>query len=191
MEQILEDLLALSGLLEEDCQLLHENTQYTQKWVDAVVNEFYDTLYGYANTAKVFREGERPHREETLRQWYIEVTSGKINAEFWQHQWFVGLVHIQRGVDNQFVLGILTRIQQLFLKKCLEEFERDKAQAVFGAFERITSVIAGLVVEGYRQQYLNAVERTSGISVGLINRMATVEANRMVQEARNATAQLK
>jgi hypothetical protein len=186
MEQILEDLLVISGLLDEDCQILRQNTQYTQKWVDAVVKEFYDTLYGYTNTAKVFREGERPHREETLHQWYLEVTSGAINAEFWQHQWFVGLVHIQRGVDNQFVLGILSRIQQLFLKKCLEEFEVAKAQAVFGAFERVTNVIAGLVVEGYRQQYLSAVERTSGITVTLIDRMAKVEANRMVEEARSA-----
>jgi hypothetical protein len=46
------------------------------------VKEFYDTLFGYKPKAEVFREGERPDREVTLRNWYLEVTSGKISSDF-------------------------------------------------------------------------------------------------------------
>lgn len=40
-------------------------------WVDQVVQGFYDTLFAHPPTRAIFREGERPAREKTLRDWYL------------------------------------------------------------------------------------------------------------------------
>ncbi len=185
MQQILEDLVVLTGFTEQDSQILRESAPQTKLWVEDIIKEFYDTLFAHSRTASVFTDSERPHREETLRQWYLEVTSGQISPDFWERQWFVGLVHIKRKVNNQFVVGILSRVQDLFLTKCMLEYDKARGERVFEAFKRVTDVIAGLIVEGYRLQYLSAVERVSGIEPALIERMAISEADRMVSEARS------
>lgn len=183
-KQVITDLTVLTGFVADDCKVMRENAAVLQTWAQDLVDAFYNTLYGHGSTAKVFQEGERPHREKTFSDWYLEITSGEIDDDFWQRQWFVGLVHVKRQVDNQFVVGIMGRIQKIFLEKCMTVFEPAKAEQVFSAFKHITDVIAGLIVEGYKQQYLSAVERTSGISPALIERMATNEAAAMLDEAR-------
>ncbi|MEI6043444.1 MAG: protoglobin domain-containing protein [Chloroflexota bacterium] len=184
MEQVVRDLVALTGFSAQDSQILRENAAHLQQWTDELTKVFYDTLYAYPRTAQVFVDGERPHREITLHDWYLEVISGQIKPEFWQRQWFVGLMHIKRGVDNQFLFGILSRVQLFFMDKCYQDFDPVKATRVFVAFKRMTDVIAGLIVESYRQQYLHAVERASGINQALIHRMAVVETVRMIVEIR-------
>jgi hypothetical protein len=119
-----------------------------------------------------------------LRSWYAEVTSGNTDARFWEKQWIIGLLHVLRGVENQYVLGVMNRVQLVFLHGCLQEFDTATAEKVYAAFKRVTDVIGGLIVEGYRLKYLEAVERTSGMSKALVDRMVSVEVSKMVEEAR-------
>jgi len=185
MEQILQDLITLTGLSEQDYQVLSEYADITQKWADEIVKEFYDTLFGYKPTAGVFREGERPDREVTLRNWYLEVTSGKISSDFWRHQWLVGLVHIPRKVSNPFMFGMMSRVQQIFLRKCLEAFEPLQAERIYNAFKRLTDVVAGLIAEGYYLNYIEAMEHVGGIRMALVQRMIDVEITQKLAVARN------
>jgi hypothetical protein len=184
MEQILTDLKVIVKLSEADAKVLKESGDITAKWADAVCQEFYDTLFAYAPTAHVFKEGERPAREKTLVDWYERVISGNFDEKFWQWQWLVGLVHIMRGVHNHYVMGMMNRVQLLFLKMCLTDFSPDKGLQVYSAFKRVTDVIGGLIVEGYRLQYLEAVQHVSGMQPALIDRMVSLEVGKMVEDAR-------
>jgi hypothetical protein len=184
MEQILQDLITLTGLSEQDYQVLSEYADITQKWADEIVKEFYDTLFGHKPTAEVFREGERPDREVTLRNWYLEVTSGKISSDFWRRQWLVGLVHIPRKVSNRFMFGMMSRVQQIFLRKCLEAFEPLQAERIYSAFKRLTDVVAGLIAESYYLSYIEAMEHVGGLRMALIQRMIDVEITQKIGVAR-------
>jgi hypothetical protein len=186
MDDILNNLIALTGFTDQDPQTLRAVADKTAVWQEEMTQVFYDTLYGYKATAAVFREGERPDRENTLRNWYQIVTEGNIDANFWRWQWFVGLIHIPRGITNPFMLGMMSRVQQLFRAKCLETFDAEQAETVFGAFKRITDIIAGLIAEGYFQSYVQAMERMSGQSRMLIDRMVNLEVEEMVAEMRQA-----
>ena len=184
MEQVLNDLIRLTGYSDKDPQTLRDVADTTQAWMEEITQAFYDTLYGYSSTAVVFKEGERPSREDTLRNWYHYVSQGKIDENFWHWQWYVGLVHIPRGITNPFMLGMMSRVQQHFQTKCRQAFEPEQADAVFQAFKRITDVIAGLIAEGYFQSYLEAVQRTSGQSRVLIDRMVGFAVEEMLAEAK-------
>ncbi len=186
MESTLKDLIALTGFSTADVQILKDAAAELQPWSEEIVCLFYDTLYSHQNTRAVFREGERPAREQTLHNWYQIVISGQIDEKFWRWQWFVGLVHIPRGITNPFMLGMMSRVQQVFGEKCQQTFDPVRGQAVFGAFKRVTDIIAGLIAEGYFQSYVQAMERMSGQSRTLIDRMVQLEVQEMLVEAKQS-----
>jgi hypothetical protein len=185
VEQILEDLRTLTGLTEEDYQVLKDSASTTQQWGAELTQYFYDTLYGYAPTSHVFKPGERPDRESTLVNWYMEVTSGNITMNFWKRQWIVGLVHIPRRVTDPFMIGMMSRVQQFFLQKCMEHYDQEQALRVFTAFKRVGDTVTGLIAEGYFISYVEATERMTGQSRALTDRLVTLEINRMIEEVRN------
>lgn len=55
---------------------------------------------------------------------------------------------------------------------------------LYVAFKRATDVVAGLIAEGYFENYFIALERTVGFKRQLIQRMLDVEVNKMWQEAK-------
>jgi len=175
MESILTDLITLTRLSESDYQVLRDHQAQTQLWGNDIVKEFYDTLYAYERTAKIFKEGERQTRETALGQWYIEITSGNYPQDFWQRQWVIGLVHISQQVTNPFMLAMISRMQQTFLKKCLQTYPPAEAEQVFSSFKRVTDVIAGLIAEGYFVNYISAMEQVGGLKLSLVQRMIDLE----------------
>ncbi len=184
MKETLEHLISLTGHTEEDFMILGRHATMSKAWADDAVRVFYDTLFAYPPTSEVFREGERPEREASLREWYLEVTGGEIRDGFWRHQWTVGLLHVKRHVKNSFMISMVSRIQQLFLTRCLAELEPAVALEVFGAFKRITDVVLGLVAEGYHQGYVAAVADVTGMQGALIDRMADVAVDGLLAKAR-------
>lgn len=184
MEQVLEDLLTLSQLTEDDYQILKDSASVTQEWTQELTQHFYDTLYGYVPTSHVFKPGERPDRESTLIKWYMEVTSGNIDMNFWRRQWIIGLVHIPRRVTDPFMIGMMSRSQQFFLNKCLESFDAEQAIKVYTAFKRVCDTVTGLIAEGYFLSYVEATERMTGQSRALTDRLVSLEISRMIDETR-------
>ncbi|MDZ7269325.1 MAG: protoglobin domain-containing protein [candidate division KSB1 bacterium] len=184
MKETLQQAVTLTGFSEQDMQILKKSASKTQKWADFIVKEFYDTLFAYGPTAGVFKEGERPDRETTLRNWYLEVTSGNIDDKFWRHQWFVGLIHIKRRVSNNFMLGMTSRVQQLFLTKCMEDFTPKEAIIVFGAFKRVTDVVATLIADGYFINYVESLENVLGFKRALVEVLLDMEIDKRIAESR-------
>ena len=183
--QVLAQLLHLTGVTEEDFATLKRTSHITQQWVDDFTQAFYDILFSYKPTAAVFKEGERPAREASLKEWYLLVTSGNVaNRQFWNHQWYVGIIHIPRKVTNPFMFGMMSRVQQLFLHRCLQECELGEAETTFLAFKRVTDVIAALIAESYHVNYMSAVEHVAGLRPALVEQMMSLEVENMVTEAR-------
>ncbi len=183
-EQVLAQLIHLTGLTENDFDILKKSAPKTQKWVDDFATAFYDLLFAYPPTAEVFRDGERPAREAGLKIWYLKVTGGDVtHKSFWDWQWYVGLIHIPRKVPNPFMLGMMSRVQQLFLHHCLQDCEQEEAEEVFIAFKRVTDVVAGLIAESYLYNYTEAMENILGMKPELIDRLMGLEIDNMVDRA--------
>jgi hypothetical protein len=184
MQQALDDLLVLTGLNAQDYALIHTHAETLLGWREELATIFYDTLFQYPATAAIFKSDERSQREETLRAWYTSLCQDKIDAAFWQHQWLVGLVHIARKVSTPFMLGMISRVQQVFLQKCLANFELNEALAVYGAFKRLTDVIGALIAESYFVNYIQAMENVGGLKMSLIQRMIDLEIAKKLSAAR-------
>jgi hypothetical protein len=180
IQRTIEDLVNLIGISHQDEIILKNSSSETFKWADEFVEFFYDTLFSYEPTARIFKEGERHKREQTLRDWYFEVTGGEFDEKFWQHQWVVGARHIARKITNAYMLGIMSRAQLLFLDKCMETFEPNHAREVFGAFKRVTDVVAGLIAEGYHASYVEATEDVGTLLRSIIERRLEIEVEKKI-----------
>ena len=153
MNKTLESLIYFTKFSDDDRRVLQEAAGQTQSWVDEFVRMFYDTLFAFPFTRDVFHEGERPAREQTMRVWYLRITSGELDDQFWEDQWQVGLRHINRQVLNSYMFGMMHRVHQFFLDKCLTHFGPEKGLRIFQAFKRVTDITSGLIAEGYHSTY--------------------------------------
>jgi len=153
MNETIQSLIDLTGVSDRDCVILKNSANQTQEWADEFVKMFYDTLFDYPPTKALFKEGERPHREGTIKTWYLQVVRGEFDDRFWRAHLQVGQRHIERHILNAYMLGIMHQTQRFFLGKCLATFEQEEGLEVYNAFKRVTDVTAGIIAEGYHTPY--------------------------------------
>ena len=182
-KDVLKDFEAISGPIGPHAEVLKEYADRLKVWDDFFAKAFYDTLFSYGPTASVFREGERPTREEALKVWYRRVVSGEYDDAFWDWQYRkVGLSHVVRRIPNEFMLSAMSMVQRAFFEKVKEEFPMEEAFRIYLAFKHITDAIATLIAAGYMYSYLDAVSESTGMSLTLIERHAVLVAQKEYQK---------
>ncbi len=184
LKETLSSLISLSGLTENDYHILQEHAATTQAWMDEIFEDFYKAIFAHPASASFFPDGEHKSHERYLHKWYTQAASGDYSATFWQSQWVVGLVHIRKHVSNPFMFGAMSRLQQMFLKKCLEQLPPADAEKLFGAFKRVTDVIAGVIAEAYFMNYVDALADVAGFRKNLVEQMMNLEINKRLAQAR-------
>ncbi|HHM05037.1 MAG TPA: hypothetical protein ENJ19_04750 [Gammaproteobacteria bacterium] len=173
---------------EKDWDVLAGEAGQISTWVPDLVDVFYNTLYGHDSTKTIFQDGERPKLEKTLQDWVASLVSGPKGADFWDHQWVIALLHVRRGVRNLYMLGMMNRIQQVFLAKCVETYDKDKAHEVFSAFLRISGTVAALIAECYGALLENSTEEglsKVGMNAALLQRIKDNQISKMIQESQH------
>jgi hypothetical protein len=183
-----EIICTLMDYHEEDWEVLKQEARQISEWSPELVTVFYDTVFAYDKTASVFHEGERPKVEQTLARWIAELASGAKEKEFWQHQWIIALIHIQRGVRNIYVLGMMNRLQQVVLQKCMETYEQPKALRVYSAFLRLSGVIAALIAECYtelQEAITGQGLAMAGLNPGLVQRIRELQIGKMTAQVQS------
>jgi hypothetical protein len=188
IETHLKYLIDLVGLDEDDYSTLKKYTDKTKMWADEFAKKFVDAISTYEPTREIFyREGIRLPEigVDVVKKWYIDVTSGNADRDFWRLQYLIGLVHLKHGVENSFRLGMMSVVQQLFLMECLKELDKDEAVKLFLSFKKVTDVISGITAEGYFPNLAVAIQRTTGITKQLMDKMVSLEIDALISEARS------
>ncbi|MDH4275915.1 MAG: hypothetical protein OEW08_12840, partial [Gammaproteobacteria bacterium] len=117
--------------------------------------------------------------------WIASMVNGPKGDEFWEHQWFVALLHIKRGTKNLYTLGMMNRVQQLFLNKCMAHYAPDKAQQVFSAFLRVSGAVAALIAQCYDVVVENSIRegmQKVGVNTALLERIKGMQVRKMLEE---------
>ena len=174
---------------ESDWEVLRSVSGTTSKWVDDVIHEFLNEgLLKNPETAKVFASPELQESSLKGLRWYFgELLAGNKPANFWEHMWTVGMIHIYRGVKIAFVLGITARVQELVLVKAFQSFPPNQALEVFTAFHRISSTTATILVKSYQIGLLTGLTKV-GMNESLIDRVKTTAVRKMIEEMRGQAA---
>ncbi|GGM91792.1 hypothetical protein GCM10007092_00880 [Thermus composti] len=133
-----------------------------ETWTEELVQGFYDTLFGHPATRRVFREGERPAREKTLRDWYLRTLRGPFNGQYFAWQALVGLVHVRRGVTNAMMASMWNWLTEKVAEKARQALSPEEAQALVDAWRRLAFTVMALIAEEYLEAYLEALALAQG-----------------------------
>lgn len=185
VEELFNTLSPLINYQDNDWDVLAGEADQIAEWIPELVDVFYDTLYAHDQTKSVFQEGERPKVEQTLKDWVASLVQGKQQQAFWDHQWIVALYHVRRGVRNLYMLAMMNRVQQTFLAKCIETYDKEKAYQVFSAFLRISGAVATLIAECYGVLLESSTKeglQKIGLNPALLQRIKDTQINKMIEE---------
>ncbi|HQV33347.1 MAG TPA: protoglobin domain-containing protein [Calditrichia bacterium] len=184
MQHILKNLVTLTGASQQDFRLLKDAAPYLFDWTPVIAKQYYDILFSNLPKDAAPSAEERRKLERELDGWMKKIITNNMDNEFWREQWKRGLVHIKAKTSIHMVLGMISRIQLLFLYICVNEFELKQARKVYGAFKRVTDLVAGIFAESYFENYLGAVGTATGVSKKLLEREIFVEVDKMIGQVR-------
>ena len=171
VEEILENAENLTGIGEKDLQTLKDKKDILISWSDELMDSFYRTLLNYPKTAKVFEKIPVERVKAKNKKWYEEVISGKLDKNFYEFQFLVGLIHIYYGIENNVMIFMAQHLKSHFLNKAVETFETEEAIAVFKAFSKLVDFLIALTVEGYTFTLREALMDIAGYTSGLVDTM--------------------
>ncbi len=169
-KQVLAQLPPEDRLSEEDGRIIQANADRLISLSDDLVQVFYESLYGHPETRAIFREGERPMREETLRDWWERSVRGPFDEGYWAWQAYVGLLHVKRKVKNPMMLGhaaLVTRVTS-------SRLTAPEDQPLREAISRLMATVSGMIAYGYEKVYVEAIGEVTGQEGTLLDRTVEV-----------------
>jgi len=183
--KILDQIPSNVKFSEEDADVLIRNKDKLLEWEDGLIQGFYDSVFNHDTTRAVFTEGERPAREQTLRDWYQRTLNGPFDDSYWEWQTYVGLVHIKRKVNNAMVTGMWGWIATYLSSKALEEFPQDEALKLVKAVHALQANVTALIVESYLKNMFVAIDKAAGLNEALLGRLVATEIDDMLANAKS------
>lgn len=169
--QIIQQMPPQTRFRPGDIEMIHQYQAQLLGFEDTLVAGFYDTLFSHPPTAVIFSEGERPDREQTLRNWWQRTVTGKFDQDYWVWQALVGLIHVKRQVKNPMMIGMwgwaLTNVRE----GLQEDISPDELAKLMASLERLAATCQALTAESYLEHYLIALREATGFNQRLLDQM--------------------
>jgi len=181
-QHILAELPAETKLNDVDIANIRKHKDFLFGKADAIVQDFYDTVFSNPATAKVFHEGERPTREASLKDWIIKTVTGDFSAAYWEWQAFVGILHVKRKVTNNMMIAMMGRVSDIISTEAIKELPAQDAIDLKVAWSKLASTVLSLIGESYHIFYMKAVSNTTGLSGKLLENTVKVEIDNLVDQ---------
>ncbi len=165
------------------CRVRPEDGEVISRHQDAllalgpdVVQVFYDTLYEHEATSKVFVEGERPMREQTLVDWWQRTVRGPLDDNYWAWMAMVGLIHVVRRVTNPMMLSMAEFVAS-FLAENIHRVPAsdEERKAIVEAFNRVASMTSAVITWGFDHAVSSALFEVAGMPEALLARLRDTE----------------
>ncbi|AXE37492.1 protoglobin domain-containing protein [Acidipropionibacterium virtanenii] len=150
-----------------------------------IVDAFYETLYAHEPTAAVFKDGERPMREESLHNWWRRTVRGPIDDQYWSWMAMVGLIHVIRRVTNPMMLAMAQFVAD-YLDEHSDrlELDFDEEQRVVEAFRRVAAMTGSVITWGYDHAVSSSLFEVAGMPEALLARLRDEEVKSALVSAR-------
>lgn len=185
--EALESMPPAARFGARDRDVLLRHSDYLLSLETEFVAGFYDTLYEHTPTRAVFRDGERPMREESLRDWWRRTVRGPIDDDYFAWMAMVGLVHVVRGVANPMMLAMCEHAARFADSAAARAgLPREEADQVTLAFRRFTTSVGSVITYGYDQAVADALFNIAGMRKSLLERLRNQEVEQALTEARQS-----
>jgi hypothetical protein len=171
---VIQTCLPESLLTDKDRAAIKRNEKLLLGLEDALVALFYDSLYAHGPTAAVFEDGERPQREQTLRDWWQRTVEGPLDNSYFAWMALVGVIHIRRGVQNPMMLSMFHLVLDAVHCEALKALTADEAEELRLALSHLASTAASVISDSYTETYIKALYDLAGLNPKLTDRMLQI-----------------
>ena len=180
---------------DEDAQRVRKLAPAAERHFRALVDDFYVAIQQNPATMKVITGGvEQIERlKGTLREWLVDLFSGKYDEAYVERRWKVGLRHVEIGLDQVYTNAALSRLRGGLLL-CLEKEDvgdnlRGDAAEIMAARRSLNKLLdldLAIIEDAYQAEFLARQNRTERVLQN--ERLAAIgEAmTGLVHESRNA-----
>lgn len=184
LHNIMNQIPPCARFNKQDEEIIIKHKDTLLQWENDLVTGFYDTLFAHDETRAVFTDDERSAREDSFREWYQRTVNGPFDDTYWQWQAFVGLIHIKRRVTNTMVSSMWSWILNFLTIRIIDELDPKTARDILAALQHLQGTVVALIVDTYVASYHEAITRSTGMNVVLLDRLVETEIDQMIVEAR-------
>lgn len=169
----------------EDAEIIGRHRELLRSLGPQIVQRFYDALYGHARTATIFKEGERPMREDSLASWWTRTVEGPLDDDYFAWMAMVGLVHVVRDVSNPMMLSMSDYVAR-FVTSVVGDSDLELAQQreLVDSFRRLAASVSAIITFGYDQAVVSALFEVAGMPEALLKRVRHQEVASSLAAAR-------
>jgi hemerythrin len=181
-QKIVDEAAHLNGHTSKDWAVLASVKHMTSTWAPDMAALFAEAM-AIPGVASLMEKYSHSDREQAIGVWYERVVSGAPGASFWAETSLIGFYHASAGTGNDHVLAYMSKMDSVFLNKCIRTMQGPKAIEVYGAFKRIIDIAQALMIASYETAIITGMSQL-GFNDRLLNRMRTVAVRKMIDEAR-------
>lgn len=172
-------------LRDGDREVILRNKGHLLALGPTVIKSFYDTLFEHPPTKTVFREGERPAREDTLENWWVRTVNGPLDDDYFAWMALVGLVHVIRNVTNPMMLAMSDHVAKLVAEESAGfPIAPEERLALTMAFDRLSASVRAIITWGYDHAVSAALFEIAGMPDALLARLRDQEIISALSDAR-------
>jgi len=170
-QTVWETLPPTTRFSPQDGVTLKTYAAHLRGWEETIISGFYDILFSHPATRSVFREGERPMREQVLRTWYRRAIAGPFDLEYFAWQVLVGWVHQYRGISKSQVMVMWGWLIEQIWQLSHLSLPLDEADQLFRAWMRLANSVQAMAADERLEAYLHKLEQ-SGVSPRILQSAA-------------------
>ena len=142
---------------DEEAELLKKLQPRMEELADKFADEFYDYIWGFGSTAQFLKNKEIiAHHRIKIKEWFINLFSGKYDMPYFRHLYKIGEVHVKIGLPTHYVNSAFTFVRTFVLKSIEENFT-DKKQHLkeINAIEKMIDINLDVLTSSYREEELS------------------------------------
>ncbi len=130
------------------------------KYVDEFVDRFYRFILRFPQSKKFLKDEETVKRhQEKLKEWYLDLFSGKYDYTYFLKLHKIGEKHVEIGLPTHYVNASFNFIRRFFIEKINKEFglseERNQLVSSIG---KLLDINLDVLTLAYREEELSRYE---------------------------------
>lgn len=177
-------------LTEEDIENLVAIRPIMEKYASSITDVFYSRIEIMPNLMEIINRHSTIERlKKTLKQYLLDMVSGKIDEQYVARRRVIGQVHNRIGLFPEWYLGSFTTIQNAMHENLCKELEsKEEIERYYHSFQKLCSFDMQIVIETYIESYTSSMMKLNEIEK--LQKYLTDSASQLAASAEETTSSI-
>ena len=180
LETRFAELKRYVSFTDADARLLAAFRPLAEPHFVRIAQEFYDRIREHEEAHAIFTgEAQIGRLQRSLQRWMHRLLSGRYDEAYFDETLHIGHVHVKVGLPQRYMFSAMALIR-VELTRLVEQTVRDQATATREALTRLLDIELGIMLEGYREDFVSRVQRLERLEKQELNRALVQTEHRYV-----------